>query len=554
MGQKPSVPQPGTTIQVIGAGLPRTGTASFSKALEILLEGPTFHCGTQATLGPPIQIKTWIQALKHWAAGGDTDKKALLELLARQYDGYAATTDSPGGQLVPELMALYPDAKVICTVRDPVSWEKSMNQVMHYTFLWFLRGVLFPLPGMRHFIDYLTLLSVQWKRLYDEDVPTRKTYYRHIEWLKEVVPEHRLVFYDVRDGWEPLCKALGKEVPKDIPFPHINDGEAIEKIAKLHIRRGLTRTNFSHISVKPLHPTFTAEVSGVDFSSPIPDDVFSEVLAALTKYGVLVFRKTGLTDESHIAFSKQLGELDDVTPYIKAGRPNRLKHVELFDVSNIELDGSILDPSSPRAQANKGNSLFHVDSSFNPRRAGYSLLLAHELPPPGMGGSTEFADTRAAFDNLPRELRNGLLANDYVACHSMHHSKKVAAPEAYADIEPLDYPMGRHKIVQRHEASGRMNLYIAAHVHHIEGLDPGRSDELFQKLFRHATREENIVRVKRTEPGDLIVWDNTCVMHRAVGGQFVNKFRRDMRRCTVHDSSSMAWGLNEHTDVRQGLP
>ena len=244
MGQKPSVPQPGTTIQVIGAGLPRTGTASFSTALEILLEGPVFHCGTQATLGPPIQIKTWIQALKHCAAGGDSDQKALRELLSRQYDGYAATTDSPGGQLVPELMALYPDAKVICTVRDPVSWEKSMNHVMHYTFMWFLRGVLFPLPGMRHFIDYLTLLSVQWKRLYDEDVPTRKTYYRHIEWLKEVVPEHRLVFYDVKDGWEPLCKALGKEVPKDIPFPHINDGDAIEKIAKLHIRRGLTRWAF----------------------------------------------------------------------------------------------------------------------------------------------------------------------------------------------------------------------------------------------------------------------------------------------------------------------
>ncbi|KAJ6031912.1 NAD dependent epimerase/dehydratase [Penicillium herquei] len=241
MGQKPSVPKPGTKIQVIGAGLPRTGTASFSAALETLLDGPIFHGGTQATLGPPDQIKTWMSALKHWAANGASDRKPMLQLLERQLDGYAATTDSPGAQFVPELMELYPNAKVICTVRDLGSWENSMNQIMHYTFLWFLRGVLLPLPGMRHFVDYLGLLSVQWTRLYGEKIPTRQTYYRHIEWLKQVVPKERLVFYDVKDGWEPLCTALGKEVPRDQPFPHINDGDAIDKIASLHIRRGLTR-------------------------------------------------------------------------------------------------------------------------------------------------------------------------------------------------------------------------------------------------------------------------------------------------------------------------
>lgn len=69
------------------------------------------------------------------------------------------------------------------------------------------------------------------------------------------------------------------------------------------------------------------------------------------------------------------GELDDVKPYIKLGRPNRLKYDELFDVSNVEEDGTIVPDQSPRGAANKGNCLFHVDSSFNPRRAGYSLLL-----------------------------------------------------------------------------------------------------------------------------------------------------------------------------------
>ncbi|KAJ5983303.1 hypothetical protein N7481_005402 [Penicillium waksmanii] len=311
---------------------------------------------------------------------------------------------------------------------------------------------------------------------------------------------------------------------------------------------------FSLISVKELHPTFAAEISGVDFSLPLSDGVFREIFQAVTKYGVVIFRTTGLTDEAHIEFSRKFGELDDVKPYIAAGRKNRLRYPELFDVSNVELDGTILDADSARGQANKGNDLFHVDSSFNPRRAGYSLLLAHELPPQGMGGHTAFADTRTAFDELPTDLKEKLVTNDYVACHSMHHSRKTAAPEAFAHVNPLDYPMGRHKLVQRHETSDRMNLYIAAHVHHIEGLEPDESQALIDKLFQDATREENTVEIEWQAPGDLVIWDNTCTMHRAVGGPFLRKYKRDMRRTTVHDSSSQAWGLNEHTNVRVGMP
>jgi alpha-ketoglutarate-dependent 2,4-dichlorophenoxyacetate dioxygenase len=252
--------------------------------------------------------------------------------------------------------------------------------------------------------------------------------------------------------------------------------------------------------------------------------------------------------------ARKFGELDDVKPYNKAGRKNRLKYDELFDVGNIESDGSIVDPLSPRAQANKGNSLFHVDSSFNPRRAGYSLLLAHELPPPGTGGSTEFCDTRAAWDDLDEALKTELLEQDYIACHSILHSKRLAAPEHFANIEPTDYPMGRHRVVQKHERSGRMNLYLAMHMHHIEGLDSGISEALIKRLINHAVKDKYRLTVEWYDVGDLVIWDNTCTMHRAVGGEFAYKYRRDMRRATVHDDSSQAWGLNEHTAVRQGLP
>lgn len=103
----------------------------------------------------------------------------------------------------------------------------------------------------------------------------------------------------------------------------------------------------------------------------------------------------------------------------------------------------------------KGNSLFHVDSSFNARRAGYSLLRAHELPPKGTGGATEYADTRTAFHDLPDELKARLLEKDYMACHSLYHSRKTAAPNALAGINPEEHFMSRHKLVQRRLCLGR---------------------------------------------------------------------------------------------------
>jgi hypothetical protein len=182
-----------------------------------------------------------MEILRRWLAGSESDREIMLRVLKRQLDGYAAVTDSPGAQFVPELMELYPDAKVICTIRDPVAWEKSMEQVRNATVPWYLHLVLLPLPGLMYFIPYLHLLAAQWEKLYGEAIPTRHTYDRHIAWLKEVVPEDRLVFFEVTEGWQALCEALGREIPKDRPFPHINDADAVDEISKMHIRLGLTR-------------------------------------------------------------------------------------------------------------------------------------------------------------------------------------------------------------------------------------------------------------------------------------------------------------------------
>ncbi|KAF2022966.1 Clavaminate synthase-like protein [Setomelanomma holmii] len=312
---------------------------------------------------------------------------------------------------------------------------------------------------------------------------------------------------------------------------------------------------FSRLTFKPLHPTFGAECYGVEFSCAVDAKTVEEIRAGLAKYGVLVFRQAQLDDARHVAFAGQLGELDDSTPYIKAGRKHRLApYTELFDVSNLDDDGNVVSTDSLRFQLGLGNGLFHVDSAFNPRRAGYSLLRAHELPPKGTGGATAFADTRTAYADLDVDTKE--MIKDYIVNHSLWHSRRLAAPDCkfLKEMNPEDHFMGRHSLVQRHEPSGRTNLYIAHHAHHIDGLSFEESQETIHKLLSYATQEKYTFEVEWENNGDIIIWDNTCVMHKACRGSFEGKYVRDMRRATVHDGSSTAWGLNEQTDFRAGMP
>jgi len=99
-----------------------------------------------------------------------------------------------------------------------------------------------------------------------------------------------------------------------------------------------------------------------------------------------------------------------------------------------------------------------------------------------------------------------------------------------------------------------MNLYIASHIHHIEGMSEDESREMFEKLYQHACQPKYVLDLAWENEGDLIMWDNTCVMHRATAGEYEGKFPRDMRRATVHDGSVHAWGLNEKSTIRQGFP
>lgn len=157
-----------------------------------------------------------------------------------------------------------------------------------------------------------------------------------------------------------------------------------------------------------------------------------------------VFRNTGLDDASQVRFSQRLGELDTMKRYLANDAKPRHGFYEIFDAGNVDDHGRVISPESPRAQYSKvkkfacfcssptrltwkyqGNQLFHVDSSFNPRRASFSLLRAVSIPPPGNGGNTDFADSLTAWNDLDPDFQRELLQKNYIAQHSIAHSRKL---------------------------------------------------------------------------------------------------------------------------------
>ena len=166
------------------------------------------------------------------------------------------------------------------------------------------------------------------------------------------------------------------------------------------------------LTVKPILPRFGAEISGVDITKPLDEATQGEILAAQHKWGITVWRDTGLNDETHVDFSRIFGHLE-LAPRAP-GRPTRHERQELFDASNLDHEGKIITNEMVRLHK-KGDRLWHTDSSFMPMRSAYSLLLCHEAPP--VDGETWFADTRSAYDDLPQAMKDRL--EGLVAEHSI---------------------------------------------------------------------------------------------------------------------------------------
>jgi alpha-ketoglutarate-dependent 2,4-dichlorophenoxyacetate dioxygenase len=276
------------------------------------------------------------------------------------------------------------------------------------------------------------------------------------------------------------------------------------------------------IKVTPVTPCFAAEIAGVDIARLVDDATWADVRTAFEEHSVLVFRGARLDDDTQVAFSRRFGALE-ITKSINpaAGTPFARQ-------SNLDIQtGVVIPPDDRRMVYQLANMLWHSDSSFKAVPSLCSLLSARIVPPEG--GATEFASTRAAYPSLPETLQRRV--EGAIAVHDFSWSRDQVRPGFFTAEERAVYPPVRHPVVRVNPVNGRRCLFLGAHASHIEGLPIEEGRALLAELLAHVTQPRFRYRHEWTE-GDLVIWDNRCVLHRATPYDST-RFKRLLQRTTV---------------------
>ena len=282
------------------------------------------------------------------------------------------------------------------------------------------------------------------------------------------------------------------------------------------------------ITIMPITPDFAAEVHDIDLAKPLADADFAEIGAAFDKYAVLIFCEQKLDADQHLDFARRFGPLE-TSIAVYRGDENLRVRPEIADVSNLNARNEIWGEKSRLRMFQLGNRLWHTDSSFKRVPAKCSLLYARAIAP--IGGHTEFADLRAAYDALPEATKRRI--EGLVAEHSIMYSRAKLGFTQFNEEEKRNMPPVPQVLVRTHPGSKRKTLYLASHAGRIIGMSQAEAEALLAELTAHATQRQ-FVYTHRWRVHDLVMWDNRCTMHR--GTEFDDlRWRRDVQRATVSD-------------------
>ncbi len=272
------------------------------------------------------------------------------------------------------------------------------------------------------------------------------------------------------------------------------------------------------LTAERLSSTVAAQVHGADVATLLHDPLVpSWVLAALETHGALIFRGLHLDDTAQVAFSKRLGRVEVF---------GKGDHPEIFVVT--------LDPAKSRSAAYlKGTFDWHIDGMTEDIPIMATLLSARGVA--AEGGETEFASSYMAFEDLTDEEKERLLQVRVV--HSFEAAQLLHRP----DPSPEERAMWRqrapkeHPLVWTHD-SGRRSLVVGATTDHVVGMEPAESRAFLDDLVIRSTRPERVYR-HHWEVGDLVIWDNRGVLHRAL--PYDPASERDMHRTTLYGNEAI---------------
>ena len=258
----------------------------------------------------------------------------------------------------------------------------------------------------------------------------------------------------------------------------------------------MTRT----LDLEPLDATFGAVVRGVKLAT-LDDGTWQALHAAWLHYALLILPDQHLSRDQQIAFAKRFGPLE----------------FEMAAISNVRANGTLRREADNDdvVKVLKGNMGWHADSTYMPVQAKGAVFSAEIVP--SAGGQTGFADMRAAYDALDDATRAKV--DGLQAYHSLHYSQSKLGHQhqqgsSYSGYGFHDGPVPLRPLVKTHPDTGRKSLLIGRHAHAIPGMDPAESERFLDSLIEFACQAPRVYH-HDWAPGDTVIWDNRCLLHRA---------------------------------------
>jgi len=278
-------------------------------------------------------------------------------------------------------------------------------------------------------------------------------------------------------------------------------------------------TDTATMAVRRVSPVAGGEIAGVDLSEPLGSVLKAAIVRAFLEHCVLVFRDQHLTADQQHALTLHFGPIEEHV----ARRPDGARSPVVHVVQN--LDENDHPTSSPRE---RGNYFWHSDKSYHAMPSLLTMLHALELPP--VGGDPQFENTALGYAALTEATKREIA--DLKVVHSWEASRgKIGGRPATAE-EVLERPPVTHPLVRTHPDTGVKTLYLGLHTSHVVGMAAAEGRALLDRLLAHAT-QPRFVYVHQWRRGDLVIWDNRCLLHRAVRNYEMDKHRRILQRTVV---------------------
>jgi alpha-ketoglutarate-dependent taurine dioxygenase len=267
-----------------------------------------------------------------------------------------------------------------------------------------------------------------------------------------------------------------------------------------------------------MSPAGGVEITGADLAQPLSSALAATIRQALLDHHIVVVRDQTLSQEQQFAFTLNFGEIED-----HVARHSDPRYAIVHSVTNLGRDGNPTDALDMR-----GNYFWHTDKSYHAVPSLMTMLHAVELP--SEGGDTQFANMVLAYRALPQAMQDRLAG--LRAVHSWEASRLKSGSTPATEAEKLERPPVTHPIVRTHPETGEKALYMGNHAAWVDGLDENEGRQLLADLLAHATQPE-FVYTHHWQPGDLIMWDNRALLHRAMSNYEMGRDRRILHRTVV---------------------